>query len=70
MARLRCSGFSPSDRAMEGSAVARTVESRFSMKSAQAMIMGISTWRGRAVVIGAREAACYNSKISANSLAS
>jgi hypothetical protein len=42
MARLRWTGSSPSERAMLGNAVEMIVESRFSMNSAQATIMGIS----------------------------
>src|SRR5258706_12200889 len=39
------SGFSPMSAAIAGSDVARTVESMFSMNSAQATISGIRTWR-------------------------
>src|SRR3954452_14924115 len=42
MARLSRSGFSPNEPAIEGSAVAITVESRFSMNSEQATISGMS----------------------------
>src|SRR5579875_84302 len=52
MARLSRRGLSPRDWAIAGSAVASTVESRFSMKSAQATISGITTWRGRVAMRG------------------
>ena len=42
IARLSRSGSSPIDRAIAGSAVAITVESRFSMNRAQAMISGVT----------------------------
>src|SRR4051794_345487 len=46
IARLRRIGFSPSDRAIAGKAVASTVESRFSMNSAVATISGTRIGRG------------------------
>jgi hypothetical protein len=52
MAKLRWSGFSSSERAIAGSAVDSTVESRFSMNSPQATISGISIGRGGAVGMG------------------
>src|SRR6266550_5700004 len=49
MARLRCTGLTAKDAAICGSAVAITVPSRFSMKSAQATVRAMtadrSSWR-------------------------
>jgi hypothetical protein len=54
IATLRVSGLSSSDRAIVGSAVAMTVESRFCMNIAQATTSGTRIGRGAASAAVAR----------------